>query len=112
MNRSIKPNHLDAVVHTAQQLAKAGKTPNTAMLKAKLPKSITLPDIISGLKQYQENPQQQVSLDEGQESACIKQHNNSTIDQLIEEKIASAIKPLVKEITSLKAQIKQLTNDK
>lgn len=110
MSKAINNNNLDLVVKTAQTLKQAGKTPNTAMLKAKLPKNISLPDIIAGLKQYQDNPKQKITLPENSLTTSEPAVTGS-IDKLIEAQIKQAIAPLAAEIKALKAQIQQLTNN-
>ena len=53
---------MDKIILIAQQIAQEGKTPNTAMIKARLPKNIPLPAIIQGLKLWQDNPNKEIEL--------------------------------------------------
>lgn len=99
---------MDRIILIAQQIAKEGKTPNTAMLKARLPKNVPLPAIIQGLKMWQENPNQEI--DAPTEPALIANAKveRGSFDILLEAKIAEMISPLKDEIEQLKAELKLL----
>lgn len=103
---------MDRIILIAQQLAKEGKTPNTAMIKARLPKNIPLPAIIQGLKLWQENPTKEII--GATEPALIAntKPENSSFDALLEAKIEillhNAMAPLKNEIEQLKAELKAL----
>lgn len=104
---------MDKIILIAQQIAKEGKTPNTAMIKARLPKNIPLPTIIQGLKLWQDNPNKEINTPT--EPALIANTDSikpSSFDQLlaitIEEKVKTMITPLQDEIAQLKAQLKSL----
>lgn len=97
---------MDRIILVAQQLIKEGKTPNTALIKARLPKNIPLPHIIQGLKLWQENPNKQVNIPtEPSLTTAATSQEMGSIDEIINSKIALAIVPLKKEINELKAQI-------
>lgn len=99
---------MDRIILIAQQIAKEGKTPNTAMIKARLPKNVPLPAIIQGLKMWQDNPNKQI--DKPTEPALI---NNAatefgSLDQLLAAKIEQQLAPLKDQIEQLKAELKTL----
>ncbi|PKF62795.1 hypothetical protein CW745_05065 [Psychromonas sp. psych-6C06] len=99
---------MDRIILIAQQLVKEGKTPNTAMIKARLPKNIPLPTIIAGLKLWQENPNKQI--DTPTEPALIANEKAEvgSFDQLLEAKIKQMLIPLQDEIKQLKAELSTL----
>lgn len=100
---------MDRIILIAQQLSKEGKTPNTALIKSRLPKNVPLPMIIQGLKLWKDNPQKEItSPTEPALTACADNQINGSIDLLIEQKIKRMIEPLMTEIKQLKEQIKQL----
>ncbi|GLS89327.1 hypothetical protein GCM10007916_03940 [Psychromonas marina] len=99
---------MDKIILIAQQIVKEGKTPNTALIKARLPKNVPLPTIIQGLKMWQDNPNKQINTPT--EPALI---NNATVatgsfDQLLDAKIEQQLAPLKNEIEQLKAELKKL----
>ena len=101
---------MDRIILVAQQLVKEGKTPNTALIKARLPKNTPLPVIIEGLKKWRDNPNKQ--LDNPTGPTLTATHSKTivgNIDEIIDSKIALAITPLKEEIDTLKAHIQQLT---
>lgn len=99
---------MDRIILIAQQIAQEGKTPNTAMIKARLPKNVPLPMIIQGLKMWQDNPNKKIS--KPTEPALINNVNaeGGSFDQLLEAKIAQHLAPLKDEIIQLKAELKTL----
>ena len=100
---------MDRIILVAQQLVKEGKTPNTALIKSRLPKNTPLPTIIQGLKIWQENPNKEIN--HPTEPALTHSQNhkiNGSIDEIIESKITMAITPLKEDISALKAKIKKL----
>lgn len=100
---------MDRIILVAQQLAKEGKTPNTALLKARLPKNTPLPAIIQGLKLWQDNPNKQINTPtEPALTGATTQPIDASIDALINSKIALAVTPLKEQISALKAQIEAL----
>lgn len=100
---------MDRIILVAQQLAKEGKTPNTALIKARLPKNTPLPAIIQGLKLWQDNPNKQIDIPtELSLTGATSQSVNGSIDEIINSKIALAINPLKEEINTLKVQIDTL----
>ena len=103
---------MDRIILIAQQIAKEGKTPNTAMLKARLPKNVPLPAIIQGLKLWQENPNKEI--DTPTEPALIAnaRTESGSFDILLEAKIAEMLSPLKDEIEQLKAELKLLKESK
>jgi len=99
---------MDRIILIAQQIAKEGKIPNTAMIKARLPKNVPLPAIIQGLKLWQENPNKEI--DSPTEPALIANEKTEigSFDALLEAKITALLTPLKDEITQLKAEIQKL----
>ncbi len=99
---------MDRIILIAQQIAKEGKTPNTASIKARLPKNIPLPLIIQGLKAWQDNPKQAINNPtEPPLTAYAGTDNNASIDALIDARINAKIE---QAIHPLQAQIIHLTN--
>lgn len=107
---------MDIIILMAQQLCKEGKTPTTALLKARLPKDISLPKLIKGLKMWKENPDQELN------TPLLSKLNNKTdkmpdtsINDLIDSKIKQAIAPLLSQINLLQSEVnhlqKQLTKE-
>ena len=102
---------MDRIILIAQQLAKEGKTPNTALIKARLPKNTPLPAIIQGLKLWQDEPNKQINTPtEPTLTGATAQQIQGSIDEIINSKITQAITPLKEEIMRLKAQIETLKN--
>tara|TARA_R110001583_G_scaffold33530_5_gene113245 strand:- start:1352 stop:1696 length:345 start_codon:yes stop_codon:yes gene_type:complete len=100
---------MDRIILVAQQLAKEGKTPNTALIKARLPKNTPLPAIIQGLKLWQDNPNKQINTPtEPALTGAMIQQSDASLEQIINSKIEQAITPLKEEINTLKAQIEAL----
>jgi len=99
---------MDRIILIAQQIAKEGKTPNTATIKARLPKNVPLPTIIQGLKMWQDNPNKQINTPT--EPALINNAAATTgsFDQLLDAKIEQQLAPLKNEIEQLKAELKTL----
>ncbi len=104
---------MDRIILIAQQIAREGKVPTTALIKARLPKNVPLPVIIQGLKMWNDNPDKVIDIPA--EIAPENGENQKGIDALIDEKIARAISPLTKQINMLKNQLidlkKQLTKE-
>jgi hypothetical protein len=103
---------MDKIILIAQQIAKEGKTPNTAMIKARLPRNVPLPTIIQGLKLWQENPEKEIiAIKESISTENTKIEMGSfdaLLERKIEAKIQSLITPLRDEIKQLKAELKTL----
>ena len=100
---------MDNIIYIAQQLAKEGKTPNTALIKARLPKKTPLPLIIEGLKCWKDTPNKQVTPPTNTSTVeNEKPTQSNSIDELIEKKIAQAVAPLTAQIDELTKQLDQL----
>lgn len=99
---------MDRIILIAQQLAKEGKTPNTALIKARLPKNTPLPAIIQGLKMWQDNPNKEINVPTEPALMANTKAEMGSIDLLIEAKINALLAPLKDEIEQLKAEINTL----
>jgi hypothetical protein len=107
---------MDNIILIAQQIAKEGKTPNTAMIKARLPKNVPLPNIIQGLKLWHENPNREIvtntkSLSKADSDAEKNNFDallNAKIETIVETKFIKLIEPLETEIQQLKFELKTL----
>jgi len=99
---------MDRIILIAQQIAKEGKTPNTAMIKARLPKNVPLPAIIQGLKLWQDNPDKQINTPTEPPLINNTAVESGSFDQLLTAKIAQQLAPLKNEIEKLKAELKTL----
>lgn len=104
---------MEQIILIAQQLSQEGKTPNIALIKARLPKNVPLPAIIEGLKLWQKNPQQSIKAQLDEKSTESKKPSaNSELEALIEAKLAQALAPLHAEIKALKMALSQRQVDK
>ncbi|WP_022942443.1 hypothetical protein [Psychromonas hadalis] len=104
---------MDRIILIAQQIAKEGKTPNIAMIKARLPKNIPLPIIIQGLKLWLDNPNKEINVPtEPALMANEKTETTGSFDALLSAKIEAKIEillaPLKDEIKQLRAELKTL----
>ena len=99
---------MDRIILIAQQLAKEGKTPNTALIKARLPKNTPLPAIIQGLKMWQDNPNKEINTPTEPALMANSKAEIGSFDTLLEAKINALLAPLKNEIEQLKAEIKTL----
>ncbi|MEI6897157.1 MAG: hypothetical protein V5786_06695 [Psychromonas sp.] len=96
---------MDRIILIAQQLAKEGKIPNTAMVKARLPKNIPLPTIIQGLKLWQKHPNKDIKIPTEPALIANEKIEMGSFDALLEIKITTMLAPLKAEIEQLKAEI-------
>ncbi len=103
---------MDRIILIAQQIAKEGKTPNTAMVKARLPKNVPLPTIIQGLKLWQENPNKEIETPTEPALIANTKSESGSFDILLEAKIKEMLTPLKDEIEQLKAELKLLKESK
>ncbi|MCP4321785.1 MAG: hypothetical protein GY787_08025 [Alteromonadales bacterium] len=103
---------MDRIILIAQQIAKEGKTPNTAMVKARLPKNVPLPTIIQGLKLWQENPNKEIETATEPALIANTKSESGSFDILLEAKIKEMLTPLKDEIEQLKAELKLLKESK
>ncbi|AGH81846.1 hypothetical protein PCNPT3_09540 [Psychromonas sp. CNPT3] len=94
------------IIAIAQQLSKEGKTPNTALIKARLPKNTPLPLIIEGLRSWRGDPHQKVIIEPLKEAPSTAQKDN--LNTLIAQQIKVQLAPLITQINELKQRIKLL----
>ena len=99
----------DEIAIIANKLANEGKTPSVALIKSQLNRTIPLPSIIAVLKTWQHDPKFIQAEPKNVTSDTTKQVQPSSELNLM---IAQAIAPLQKEISELKAQVKQLLESK
>ena len=99
---------MDRIILIAQQLVKEGKKPNTALIKARLPKNTPLPAIIQGLKMWQDNPNKEINTPTEPALMANTKTEMGSFDALLETKINALLAPLKTEIEQLKAEIKKL----
>ena len=100
---------MDNIILIAQQLSLQGKTPTTALLKAHLPKDVSLPMIIQGLKMWRENPHKDIDI--STKTSIAKEANNEnspSFDTLLDDQINQALNPLIAQINELKIEIADL----
>lgn len=98
---------MDRIILIAQQIAKEGKQPNTALIKARLPKNVPLPAIIQGLKMWMNDPDKVINTPT-EVTAGENSDSSTTIETLIDTKINQAIKPLIEQIELLNKQLVDL----
>jgi hypothetical protein len=98
---------MDNIILIAQQIAKEGKQPNTALIKARLPKNVPLPAIIRGLKMWMNDPHKAINI-LTEVKASENLDSSTTIDPLIDTKINKAIAPLIKQVETLSKQLADL----
>lgn len=98
---------MDRIILIAQQIAKEGKVPTTALIKARLPKNVPLPTIIQGLKMWTDNPDKEINIPAAT-TPGKNGENSKSIDALIDAKIAQAISPLSKQIDRLTKELADL----
>lgn len=98
---------MDHIIVIAQQIAKEGKVPTTALVKARLPKNVPLPTIIQGLKIWASNPDKVIDTPTAITPDKDEEKTKSA-DTLIDAKIAQAISPLIKQIDMLTKQLVDL----
>ncbi|ABM02674.1 conserved hypothetical protein [Psychromonas ingrahamii 37] len=98
---------MDSIILIAQQIAKEGKQPNTALIKARLPKNVPLPTIIQGLKMWINDPHKVINIPT-EVTASENLDSNTTIETLIDTKINQAIAPLIKQVELLTKQLVDL----
>lgn len=82
-------SNFDEIIHAAQTIAKDGKQPTIALLKnyVKAP----LPELIKGLKMWQQNPDKEINLaaDKAQDKIDAAEQ---ALSHLVKEQIAQQVK--------------------
>ncbi|WP_094752290.1 hypothetical protein [Psychromonas sp. CD1] len=91
------------IIAIAQQLSKEGKTPNTALIKARLPKNIALPLIIEGLRLWRDDPYQEIHLEKF--NTVPPDTSKKNLDALIKMQIDEKLAPLYTQIKALQQRI-------
>lgn len=85
---------IQQIVEICQDIASQGKQPSVALVKGRLSKPIALPNIIAGIKSWQNNPVQKVQVKEKTSDEQIS--SDSTMQEL--ELRVSALELLVKNL--------------
>jgi hypothetical protein len=98
---------MDSIILIAQQIAKEGKQPNTALIKARLPKNVPLPAIIQGLKMWMNDPHKVINTPT-EVTASENLDSRTRTETLIDTKINQAITPLIKQVELLTKQLVDL----
>lgn len=94
---------MDRIILIAQQIAKEGKQPNIALIKARLPKNVPLPAIIQGLKIWMNDPDKTINT-----PTEVIASERLDSDTLIDIKINQALAPLIKQVDMLSKQLVDL----
>ena len=108
--------NFERITIIANQLANAGKKPTIALIKAKLPNPVPLPQIIGALKSWHHEPENcvfpEVKTIEGSgESKVeekIKSEDNALTLEQVNALINSALSPVKEELAEVKKQLQQL----
>jgi hypothetical protein len=98
----------DEITIIANQLANQGKKPTVALVKTKLRKPISLPTIITTLRNWTHDPQL-VELEIKSKEALRKKSTSTSLSPEIEQAIAKALQPIEAELAQLKALVINLT---
>ncbi|NMP16432.1 hypothetical protein [Thalassotalea sp. Y01] len=93
------------IYQACTEIAKQGKTPSIALIKARVAAGTPLALIIKGLQTWQKNPKLGESTSATPQSAPAKA--KPMVDD-IEQRITSAIQPLQQQINDLKQEIAEL----
>ncbi len=104
----------EEIIAIANRLASQGKKPSVALIKTRLSRTVPLPTIITVLKNWQYQPNEQASEQEKSSSIMTKENkqqltnSQSLSKQEFEQMIAQALLPLKTELTELKQQIQEI----
>jgi len=104
--------NFEIITIIANQLANAGKKPTVALIKAKLPSPIPLPQMISALKNWQHEPENCI-LPENNASEDVKEKDSQTESEetltlgQVNALIERALAPIKAELEEVKKQLKQ-----
>lgn len=100
-----------AVIQACQQLVKQGKTPSVALIKTRLSKPAPLPVIITGLKQFQANPNAATECKETSQTDSAQETSNAEMLAQI-SKLVERISQLESKVEKLTFKVDELTKDK
>ena len=100
----------DEILILANQIANKGDKPTIALIKAKLKKKVSLPEIISVLKTWQHDPDF-IKLPEQEDNTFEKEKVHTTVasepfEQILHQELAG----MKKEILELKSMVQDLIN--
>ena len=90
------------IVEICQVLAREGKTPSVALVKARMTGPKILPQIIAGIKQYQANPTQVIT-----ESNNVEK-SDKEVTSLSQAELVQRIEGLEKQVSDLTQLVKTL----
>jgi len=108
--------NFERITIIANQLANAGKKPTIALIKAKLPNPVPLPQIIGSLKSWQHEPDNCVfpkvetieSSSENKAGEKIKSEETTLSLEQVNALIEAALAPVKVELAEIKEQLKHL----
>ena len=102
------------IYQIASRLAAENKVPSTALIKARLSKSLPLAQIIKGLQRWQANPSLGEEVINEEPNKDLENHLainvSDDIQAYVESKIAHAVAPLEEKIKALEAKLANLNN--
>lgn len=85
-----------------QNLAKQGKTPSVALLKAKAPKNFHLSELVSAVQHWKANPE--LALQEVDEKVDTTQ-SNQVIEEMSKAELTQRVLQLEERLTMLEQQL-------
>lgn len=92
---------MDEIFKIANQLHAQGQTPTTALIKARLTKSVPIPMIISALQRWKQNPDKfKTESQEAENTSAENSQQTMSQDQQIAE--------LQEQVAQLQRQVSQL----
>lgn len=106
--------NFEKITIVANQIANEGKKPTVALIKAKLPSPVPLPEIISSLKGWQHEPDNNclpnLVVEEQKNKNITTEVNKVELTNYVNAEIEKALAPIKKELEEVKFQLHQLKN--
>lgn len=104
--------NVDKISIIANQIANEGKKPTVALIKAKLSSPVSLPEIISALKNWQHEPENsqlpEVVNDNPSDKKELLNEDKLALTEYVNAEIEKALAPIKKELEEVKFQLHQL----
>ncbi|RLV57872.1 hypothetical protein D5018_20260 [Parashewanella curva] len=102
-------NEINQVLQFAKHLQSSGKTPTTALLKAKLGKTIPMPTILRGLQQFKSLSEKEISelVVENKASEQVSTKANISLEEQVKQ-LQNQVTQLQSEQTALLKRIEQI----